>query len=409
MPVFAYRGLAANGRSVNGVIDADSARAARGKLRELGVYPTDLAEEASRAASARPSLKSFIPVFRRKIPPTELALMTRQLGALLGAGVQLVEALGALAEQAPRQATRKMLSQVREAVREGSSLADALAVHPDIFSDLYVGMVRAGEAAGALEAVLERLAEYSERQAEFIAKVRGALSYPIIMMCVGFGIMAFLVTYVVPQIATIFQQQHAALPAMTRALIALASFLTNYWWVLLLAIAGLVGGVSAALATKAGRRFYDTWLLKIPYLGPTVVRVICARFARTLATLLASGVQLIPALQAVRRVVTNGLLADAIDQSREEIREGHGMGQTLARSGLFPPLLSEMIKVGERSGELERMLERVADNYEREVENSLRQMTTMLEPLMTLVMAGVILFMMLAVLLAIFQLNQLMQ
>ena len=409
MPVFAYRGLAANGRSVAGVIDADSARAARGKLRELGVYPTDLAEEASRASAARPSLKSFVPVFRRKIPPTELALMTRQLGALLGAGVQLVEALGALAEQATRQATRKMLSQVREAVREGSSLADALAVHPDIFSDLYVGMVRAGEAAGALEAVLERLAEYSERQAEFIAKVRGALSYPIIMMCVGLGIMAFLVTYVVPQIATIFQQQHAALPAMTRALIALASFLTNYWWVLLLAIAGLVGGVSAALATKAGRRFYDTWLLKIPYLGPTVVRVICARFARTLATLLASGVQLIPALQAVRRVVTNGLLADAIDQSREEIREGHGMGQTLARSGLFPPLLSEMIKVGERSGELERMLERVADNYEREVENSLRQMTTMLEPLMTLVMAGVILFMMLAVLLPIFQLNQLMQ
>ncbi len=409
MPVFAYRGLAANGRSVNGVIDADSARAARGKLRELGVYPTDLAEEASRAAGARPSLKSFIPVFRRKIPPTELALMTRQLGALLGAGVQLVEALGALAEQAPRQATRKMLSQVREAVREGSSLADALALHSDIFSDLYVGMVRAGEAAGALEAVLERLAEYSERQAEFVAKVRGALSYPIIMMCVGFGIMAFLVTYVVPQIATIFQQQHAALPTMTRALIALASFLTNYWWLLLLGIAGVVGGVSAALSTAAGRRFYDTWLLKIPYLGPTIVRVICARFARTLATLLASGVQLIPALQAVRRVVTNGLLADAIDQSREEIREGHGMGQTLARSGLFPPLLSEMIKVGERSGELERMLERVADNYEREVENSLRQMTTMLEPLMTIVMAGVILFMMLAVLLPIFQLNQLMQ
>jgi general secretion pathway protein F len=409
MPVFAYRGLAANGRSVAGVIDADSARAARGKLRELGVYPTDLAEEAGRAGAARPWLKSFIPVFRRKIPPTELALMTRQLGALLGAGVQLVEALGALAEQAPRQATRKMLSQVREAVREGSSLADALVVHPDIFSDLYVGMVRAGEAAGALEAVLERLAEYSERQAEFVSKVRGALSYPIIMMCVGFGIMAFLVTYVVPQIATIFQQQHAALPAMTRALIALASFLTSYWWALLLGIAGLVGGISAALSTKAGRRFYDTWLLKIPYLGPTVVRVICARFARTLATLLASGVQLIPALQAVRRVVTNGLLADAIDQSREEIREGHGMGQTLARSGLFPPLLSEMIKVGERSGELERMLERVADNYEREVENSLRQMTTMLEPLMTIVMAGVILFMMLAVLLPIFQLNQLMQ
>ncbi|MBE3604610.1 type II secretion system F family protein [bacterium] len=198
MPVFAYRGLAANGRSVAGVIDADSARAARGKLRELGVYPTDLAEEASRARAARPSLKSFIPAFRRKIPPTELALMTRQLGALLGAGVQLVEALGALAEQAPRQATRKMLSQVREAVREGSSLADALAVHPDIFSDLYVGMVRAGETAGALEAVLERLAEYSERQAE-PSKVRGA-PFPYDYHDVrGLRDHGFLVTYVVPK------------------------------------------------------------------------------------------------------------------------------------------------------------------------------------------------------------------
>jgi type II secretory pathway component PulF len=177
----------------------------------------------------------------------------------------------------------------------------------------------------------------------------------------------------------------------------------------LIILVGLIAGVLAALSSKRGRRIYDGWLLRMPYIGPTVVRIICARFARTLATLLSSGVQLLPALTAVRRVVTNGILAEAVDSSRESIREGHGMGQTLARSGLFPPLLVEMIKVGERSGELERMLERVADNYEREVETSLRQMTTMIEPLMTLVMAGMILFMMLAVLMPIFQLNQLMQ
>ncbi len=170
-----------------------------------------------------------------------------------------------------------------------------------------------------------------------------------------------------------------------------------------------MAGVLAALSSTRGRRLWDGWVLRLPYLGPTVIRIICARFARTLATLLASGVQLLPALTAVRRVVTNGILAEAVDDSRESIREGHGMGATLARSGLFPPLLIEMIKVGERSGELERMLERVADNYEREVESSLRQMTTMIEPLMTLVMAAMILFMMLAVLMPIFQLNQLMQ
>lgn len=302
-----------------------------------------------------------------------------------------------------------MLSQVREAVREGSSLADALAAHPNVFSDLYVGMVRAGETAGALEAVLARLAEYSERQAEFMSKVRGALTYPIIMMCVGSLIMIFLMSYVVPQITVIFQQQHVVLPLMTRVLIALSSFVTGYWLVLVALLLGATGTIMFGLSTRRGRRIYDRIVLRVPYLGETMIRIMCARFARTLATLLSSGVQLLPALSAVKRVVTNGLLADAVEQSRESIREGHGMGQTLQRSALFPPLLVEMIKVGERSGELEQMLERVADNYEREVEASLRQMTTLLEPLMTLAMAGVILFMMMAVLMPIFQLNQLMR
>jgi general secretion pathway protein F len=408
MPVFAYRGLAGDGRTVAGVIDADSPRTARGKLRELGIFPTELAEEETAAIGGRP-IRRWLPSIKRRIPAVELSLLTRQLSTLLGAGVQLVDALGALSNQTNRPVAKKMLSQVRESVREGSSLADALTVHPDIFSDLYIGMVRAGEAAGALEAVLDRLAEYSERQSEFVSKVRGALTYPIIMMCVGALIMGFLVSYVVPQVATIFQQQHAVLPLMTRVLIVISNVLTSYWLLLLIGLVGIAAGIAGALSTRAGRRFYDTWLLRIPYLGPTIVRIICARFARTLATLLESGVQLLPALAAAKRVVTNGLLAEAVDRSRDSIREGHGMGQTLQRSGLFPPLLIEMIKVGERSGELEQMLVRAADNYEREVETSLRQMTTMLEPLMTLVMAAVILFMMLAVLLPIFQLNQLMQ
>jgi len=406
MPVFAYRGLSGSGRSIAGVIDADSPRTARGKLREQGIFPTDLAEEA--AGEAR-SVKRWLPALGRRVPATELALLTRQLGALLGAGVQLVEALGTLADQSSRPAVKRMLSQVREAVREGSSLADALAAHPNVFSDLYVGMVRAGETAGALEAVLARLAEYSERQSEFMSKVRGALTYPIIMMCVGSLIMIFLMSYVVPQITMIFQQQHVVLPLMTRVLIALSSFVTGYWPVLVASLLGITGTIRFGLSTRRGRRIYDRIVLRVPYLGQTMIRVMCARFARTLATLLSSGVQLLPALSAVKRVVTNGLLADAVEQSRESIREGHGMGQTLQRSALFPPLLVEMIKVGERSGELEQMLERVADNYEREVEGSLRQMTTLLEPLMTLAMAGVILFMMLAVLMPIFQLNQLMR
>ena len=410
MPVFAYRGLGANGRTVNGVIDADSARTARGKLRSSGIYPTELNEEAGAAErKAAVSFEWLSKLWRRKMPAADLALLTRQLSALLGAGVQLVDALTALSDQSTRATTKKMLSQVRERVREGSSLADALTNHREVFSDLYIGMVRAGEQAAALEAVLDRLAEYSERQNEFITKVRGALTYPIIMMIVGTAIMAFLVAYVVPQVATIFEQQHAALPMATKILIGISAIVTGYYIPLGLLIAGIVAGFAAAMATPRGRRIYDTAILKIWYIGPTLIRIICARFARTLATLLASGVQLLPALDAVKGVVTNGLLKDAVEQSRESIREGHGMAHTLQQSGLFPPLLIEMIRVGERSGELERMLERVADNYEREVSHSLSQMTTILEPVMTIAMAAIIVFMMLAVLMPIFQLNQLMQ
>ena len=413
MAVFAYHGFDASGRAVSGVVDAESARAARAKLRSAGTFTTDLSEEAGReAAAAAQSSKSwtdYLPKMTRGMSPSDLALMTRQLSALLGAGVQLVDALGALSDQATRAVTKRMLSQVRERVREGTSLADAIASHRDVFSDLYVGMVRAGEQAAALEQVLDRLAEYSERQNEFVTKVRSALTYPIIMMCVGAAIMGFLVTYVVPQVATIFQQQHAALPLATQILIAFSTLLTTYWWLIGILVVALVAGIITILSTPRGRAIYDRTILRIPYIGPTIVRIICARFARTLATLLASGVQLLPALDAVKGVITNTLLRGAVEKSREEIREGHGMGQTLSQSGYFPPLLIEMIRVGERSGELERMLERVADNYEREVSHSLSQMTTVLEPVMTLAMAGVIVFMMLAVLMPIFQLNQLMK
>ncbi|HLW71222.1 MAG TPA: type II secretion system inner membrane protein GspF [Candidatus Binataceae bacterium] len=408
MPVFAYRGLAPSGRNVGGVIDADSARTARGKLRELGIFPTELTAEADAALQAQ-APRQWLPTFHRRLPAPELALLTRQLSTLLGAGVQLVEALGTLADQSTRPHIKRMLSQVRERVREGSSLADALMLHPEIFSDLYVGMVRVGEAAGALEPVLDRLADYSERQSEFVGKVRGALTYPVIMILAGMLIMGFLVTYVIPQVATIFDQQHAALPLMTRVLIRLSGILSNYWLVIIIALVAAIAGIMFGLSTRAGRRVYDRWILRMPYLGPTMTRIICARFARTLATLLESGVQLMPALTAVKRVVTNGLLADAVEQSRDSIREGHGMGQTLQRSGLFPPLLIEMIKVGERSGELEQMLQRVADNYEREVDASLGQLTTLLGPLMTILMGAVILIMMLSILQPIFQLNQMMQ
>ncbi len=407
MPVFGYRGLAADGRSVSGVVDADSARTARGKLRSQGIFPTDVNEEI--AVRERRTLRERIPGLRFKMPAADVAVLTRQLASLLGGGVPLLDALTLLTEQASKAPVKKMMSQIREKVREGVSLANALASHPESFSELYVHMVRAGEQAGALETVLNRLADYGESQAELLRKVRGALTYPAIMMVVGTAIMGFLVTYVIPQVSTIFEQTNQALPITTQVLIGLSSFLINYWWLILISIVAAAAGFSYWLNTRRGRYLYDSWVLKLPIFGPTVTKVVSARFARTLATLLASGVQVLAAMDAVKLVITNVRLAEAIQESRDSIREGHGMGQTLARSGLFPPMLVEMIRVGERSGELEPMLEKAAQAYEREVAAALAQMTTLLEPVMTIVMAGMIVFMILAVLMPIFQLNQLMQ
>src|SRR5271166_1984014 len=285
MPVFGYRGLSIEGRTVSGVIDADSPRTARGKLRASGIFPIDISAEAATGKRER-SLRDLIPKIVRGISSGELALLTRQLATLLGASVPLEEALGALGEQAVRPHLRAMLSQVRERVREGSALADALAAHGEVFSDLYVSMVRAGESAGALEVVLERLADYGEKQSDLVSKIRGALTYPIIMMCVGTGIMAFLVSYVVPQVATIFQQTNQALPVVTQMLIAASDFLASYWILLLLTFGIFVGLIVFALSTPRGRLIYDSWVLKIPYIGPTTIKIIAARFARTLATLL---------------------------------------------------------------------------------------------------------------------------
>ena len=280
MPVFAYRGLSNNGRAVSGVVDADNPRTARGKLRGMGVFPTDLTEEA---AARSKSIRERLPTFGRRISQADITLMTRQLSALLGAGVQLVDALGILADQSGRSAMQKMLSQVRERVREGTSLADAFAAQAGVFSDLYISMVRAGEQAAALETVLDRLADYAESQAEFVSKVKGALTYPAIMMLVGMAIMGFLVTYVVPQVATIFQQNKAALPLATQFLILLSDILTGYWWLLALLAAGwwpqLCGPSPTPRAADSSTPGYCGFRTS----GQTITLTICARFARTLA------------------------------------------------------------------------------------------------------------------------------
>ncbi len=410
MPVYAYRGFNAAGRAIGGIVDADTPKGARQKLRREGIFPTELVEQQrqvpKRAATESTTWQSFTRYFER-ISPEELALLTRQLATLVGARVPLVDSLSALIEQSEHARTKRILSQVREQVTEGSSLADALKAHPRVFSDLYVNMVRAGEASGALEAVLLRLADYTESYAQLRSKVRSALTYPTLMAVTGAAILMFLLAYVVPKITKIFAENQATLPLMTRILLAVSGFAQEYWWLMVFVL--LTAGVSVQMSrrTEAGRLRFDRYMLAIPYLGTLFKKVALARFARTLATLLKSGVNLLTALDIAKNVVNNSLLSRAIEEARESIREGQSIAPPLKKSGLFPPMLVHMIAVGERSGELENMLSKAAEAYDNDVSTSVATITSVLEPMMILFGGAVVLFIVLAILLPIFEMNQL--
>ncbi len=402
MPLYAYRGLDAGGRAVGGVVDAESPRGARIKLRKTGVFPTDLNEERR---AAGPTV-AVLARRAERIPAAELAAITRQFSTLVAAGLPLVEALGALAEQAERPALSRVLSQVRQEVTEGASLAEALGRHPRLFASLYVNMVRAGEASGALHVVLARLADYTENQARLLGKVRSALTYPAIMLLLSATILFFLLSYVVPKVTRIFQETHQQLPLPTRFLLGLSDFVAQWWWLLLLLIAGSAVGISRWAKTPAGRDRVDRLTLKVPYFGRLAQKLAVARFARTLATLLASGIGLLPALDIVKSIVDNTVLTRAIERARDAIREGQSIAPPLRESGLFPPLVVHMVAVGERSGQLEEMLGKAADAYDDEVENAVVALTTILEPIIIVFMGGVVLFIVLAILLPIFELNR---
>lgn len=401
-PLYAYRGLDADGKAVDGVVDSESPRAARLKLRRGGIFPTELAEERARAVAA--TRARLLPV--RRVPRAELAPIMRQFATLVGAGLPLVQALGALSEQTENEALGRTLAQVRQRITEGRTLAEALGEHPASFPPITINMVRAGEASGALDVVLERLADYSENQARLLAKVRSALTYPAVMLVLSSAILLFLMSYVVPKVTRIFQETQQQLPFLTLALIAVSSFAARWWWLMLLLLAGGAFGLRSYARTPQGRERLDGGILRVPYVGPMIQKVAVARFARTLSTLLASGIGLLQALDIVKNVIPNTVLARAIERARDAIREGQSIAPPLRESGLFPPLVVHMVAVGEQSGQLEHMLAKAADAYDNEVENAIGALTTLLEPLMIVFMGGVVLFIVVAILMPIFELNR---
>lgn len=407
MPAYAYKGLDARGKAVSGVREAETPRTLRQVLRREGIFVTDTNEARVKVVKGKGLSKEvdFKSYFDR-VKPQDIAVLTRQLATLLKAGIPLSECLQALTEQATSEKLRRTLSDVRAKVNEGTSLGDALEQHGKLFPDLYVNMVRAGETAGNLEHVLKRLAEFMDGQVRLRAKISSALMYPAVMAVVGIGITAMLMVVVVPKITQIFADMGKALPWNTRLLIWTSDITGNYWW--------LIGalGIASYFAFRwwknrpAGRSLLDRIWLRLWVVGPLVRMVAISRFARTLGTMLAAGVPLLRTLEIVRSILGNTVLMKVIDTARDAIREGESIADPLAKSGQFPPVVTRMIAVGERSGQLESMLETVADAYEMEVELRIQRLTTLMEPLMILLMGGIVGFIVMSILLPILDMNE---
>ena len=406
MPVFEYKALTASGKAVQGLREADSPKTLRSTLRREGVFLTDvLGEQQVKAQQAREvNVKRWV---LGRVSAQDLAIATRQLAVLVHAGIPLVEALTALVEQVDKEKLKRVLGDVKQRVNEGSSLADALAQHPRVFGDLYVNMIRAGEHSGALEIVLTRLADFTESQARLRSKILGTMAYPVAMLCIGSIVLGILFTVVIPRVTKLFADTKATLPWMTRALIAFTTFLTQWWWALLVVVALAVWGFFRWKRSPAGKARWHRFVLTVPVFGRLVRIVAIGRFARTLSTLLKSGVPIVAAMDIVKNVVGNVRLAEVIEQARDSIREGESIAAPLKRSGEFPPLVHHMVAVGERSGALEEMLANVASAYEDQVDTTVSALTSLLEPLMIVIMGGAVSFIVLSVLMPILQLNTL--
>jgi len=406
MPIYEYLALDDRGRRIKGVIDAVNAVGARQKLRESSVFPTELKETGGRHKDAVE--RSGNGGIFGKIRFSDIAVMTRQLATLLGAGLPLVPALAVLVSQTNHQQLKNTLARIKEEVNEGKSLTAGMSLFPQIFSPFYINMVKAGEASGTINLVLERLADFSENQQALGTKIRSALAYPLIMFFVGAMVIFFLVTFVVPNITKIFEEMHQTLPGITILLIAVSSFLKSFWWILLLLLFTSFLTVRYAIVrTERGRYLWDRMKLKTPLVGSLNQKIAVARFSRTLGTLLQSGVPLLASLEIAANVVNNRLMADAVRQAAKDVEEGQSLSLPLSRSGLFPPMASEMIAVGEQSGNVEAMLSRIADAFERETAAQIMTLTSLLEPLMILVMGFLVGFIVVSVLLPIFEMNQL--
>lgn len=399
MEAFQYQALDAAGRTVSGVVQADTPRQARTQLRAQGLLPVEVSQVHARARASV--------VWARGISATELSLLTRQMATLLDSGLTLEQTLNALIEEAAEPMTREVLTGVKTEVTSGQSLAEALGAFDKSFPDFYRALVHGGEESGALSTVLQHLADYLDARQALKQKTSLALLYPVLVTIVAVTIVTGLLVYVVPQVVQVFQQSRQSLPLLTRSLIALSDFLRATWPYLVVIIGGAIAAARMALRSDVNRRRWHALLLRTPWLGPLIRSINTSRFASTLAILVGGGVPLLSALASGARVMTNMVLREAVEHAIERVREGASLARALGASRAFPPLLIHMVASGEVSGKLEQMLQRAAQLETRSLERRLTVFLTLLEPVMILVMGGIVLMIVLAILLPIIEINQL--
>ncbi|MCB0345384.1 MAG: type II secretion system inner membrane protein GspF [Bdellovibrionales bacterium] len=405
MAVFEYTALNASGRKVKGVVDAESLRAARSKLKAQGVFPTTLDEAKTRTLGR--SAKGTSIFGERRVGSAQLGIATRQLATLVGAGMPLVEALKALGDQLDQPRLKAVIADIASRVNEGSTFADAIRAHPRVFPKLYPNMIASAEASGTLEVVLDRLAELLESSATLRRQVFAALAYPILMLFLCLGVVILLLTYVVPQITEIFEEHGGVLPLPTRIVIALSDFIQSQWIPCVVLCGLIVVAITRYYQTEAGRERIDGFRLKFPVFGALTTKAAAARFSRTLGTMLSSGVELLTALTIVKNIIGNVVIENAIADAREGVREGKNLADELDKSGVFPRLLVQMTAIGEKTGELESMLLRAARAYESEVNTVISALTAVLNPILILLLAGIVGMILVSVLLPMLEMTSL--
>lgn len=387
MPIYEYRGFSKDGRTKRGTVDADSTRAAKVKLKKDGILVVDLKDKTKTAKKTKDKRVTS----QRGVNIKDLSMMTRQLATLIKANIPLVDALTAVAEQVDNPFLAEVVSDIKNSVNEGGAFHKALERYPKIFDKIYVSMCEAGEMSGTLDTILIRLAEFKEAQTEMSAKVRSALMYPILMLSLSLLILAGLFIFIIPKIVEVFESSpELKLPWYTLVIIDISGFMVNYWHVLLSTAVITYLLFRNWKNTPAGRAQWDAIYLKLPIVGKLGRIVSVARFTRTLSTLLTGGVPMLVAMGIVRNVVDNEVIAKAIDIGRDNISEGESIAGPLKKSGQFPPIVIHMINIGEKTGELENMLLQVSDAYDFEVKTAVDGLTSLLGPVMIIIMGCVI-------------------